>query len=179
MFVLSESGLIQHFTWNDHRSSWFSEFNIQGDQCDDYGLCGAYGTCNIKSSPICKCLEGFEPRIMYEWKMLDWSSGCVRKNSNACRNGDVFKKFTGMKLPDAVEFHVNYSINTDQCEVECSKNCSCVAYAKLDINASGNGCIAWFGDLFDIREDSFNGQDFYVRVSASKLGMNIQGLWHQ
>ncbi|WJX28302.1 hypothetical protein P8452_17041 [Trifolium repens] len=65
-------------------------------------------------------------------------------------------------------------INTDQCEVECSKNCSCVAYAKLDINASGNGCIAWFGDLFDIREDSFNGQDFYVRVSASKLGMNIQ-----
>jgi hypothetical protein len=86
MFVLSESGLIQHFTWNDHRSSWFSEFNIQGDQCDDYGICGTYGTCNIKSSPICKCLEGFEPRIMHEWKMLDWSSGCVRKNSKVCRN---------------------------------------------------------------------------------------------
>ncbi|AES63660.2 S-locus lectin kinase family protein [Medicago truncatula] len=168
-FVLSESGLIQHFTWNDHRSNWFSEFNVQGDRCDDYGICGAYGTCNIKNSPICKCLNGFEPRNMHDWKMLDWSSGCVRENSKVCRNGDVFKKFIGMKLPDSVEFHVNYSINIDQCEVECSKNCSCVAYAKLDINASGNGCIAWFGDLFDIREDSVNEQDFFVRVSASEL----------
>lgn len=172
-FFLSESGLIQHFTWNDHRSNWFSEFNVQGDQCDGYGICGAYGTCNIKNSPICKCLNGFEPRNMHDWKMLDWSSGCVRENSKVCRNGDVFKKFIGMKLPDSVEFHVNYSINIDQCEVECSKNCSCVAYAKLDINASGNGCIAWFGDLFDIREDSVNGQDFFVRVSASELGMSI------
>ncbi|XP_061368793.1 receptor-like serine/threonine-protein kinase SD1-8 [Gastrolobium bilobum] len=174
-FVLSQSGLIQHFSWNDHHSSWFSEFTIQGDRCDDYGLCGAYGTCNIKSSPVCKCLNGFEPRLQQEWRMLKWSGGCVSKNSQVCRNGDAFKQFTGMKLPDAAEFHTNYSISIDHCEAECSKNCSCVAYAKLDINASGKGCIAWFGDLFDIREVSVNGQDFYVRVPVSELDSNVDG----
>ncbi|XP_029130337.1 G-type lectin S-receptor-like serine/threonine-protein kinase At4g27290 isoform X1 [Cajanus cajan] len=174
-FVLSQSGLIQHFSWNDHYSSWFSEFSVQGDHCDDYGLCGAYGFCSIKSSPICKCLEGFEPKLPQEWESFQWSGGCVRKNAHVCSNGDAFKQFTGMKLPDADEFHTNYSISINHCEAECSKNCSCVAYAKLDINASGKGCIAWFGNLFDVREVSVNGQDFYVRVPASKLGMNIEG----
>ncbi|TKY71595.1 G-type lectin S-receptor serine/threonine-protein kinase [Spatholobus suberectus] len=174
-FVLGQSGLIQHFSWNDPHSSWFSEFSVQGDHCDDYGLCGAYGFCNIKSSPICKCLMGFEPKLPREWEMSEWSGGCVRKNSLVCSNGNAFKQFTGMKLPDAAEFHTNYSISIDHCEAECSKNCSCVAYAKLDINASGKGCIAWFGDLLDIREVSVNGQDFYLRVPASEAGSNGDG----
>lgn len=169
-FVLSQTGLIQHFSWNDHRSSWVSEFTVQGDRCDDYGLCGAYGTCDIKSSPMCMCLKGFEPRSPQDWDMFEWSGGCVRKDSRVCRNGDAFKQFTGMKLPDAAEFHTNYSMSIHDCEAECLKNCSCVAYAKLDINSSGKGCISWFGDLFDIREVSVYGQDLYVRIPASELG---------
>ncbi|KAG5113966.1 hypothetical protein JHK82_037235 [Glycine max] len=174
-FVLSQSGLIQHFSWNDHHSSWFSEFTVQGDRCDDYGLCGAYGSCNIKSSPVCKCLKGFDPKLPQEWEKNEWSGGCVRKNSQVFSNGDTFKQFTGMKLPDAAEFHTNYTISSDHCEAECSMNCSCVAYAKLDVNASGKGCIVWFGDLFDIREVSVNGEDFYVRVPASEVGKKIKG----
>ncbi|KAG5131244.1 hypothetical protein JHK84_037641 [Glycine max] len=174
-FVLSQSGLIQHFSWNDHHSSWFSEFSVQGDRCDDYGLCGAYGSCNIKSSPVCKCLKGFDPKLPQEWEKNEWSGGCVRKNSQVFSNGDTFKQFTGMKLPDAAEFHTNYTISSDHCEAECSMNCSCVAYAKLDVNASGKGCIVWFGDLFDIREVSVNGEDFYVRVPASEVGKKIKG----
>ncbi|KAK7302652.1 hypothetical protein RJT34_13545 [Clitoria ternatea] len=175
-FVLTQSGLIKHFSWNDHHSSWFSEFTVQGDHCDDYGLCGAYGSCSIKkSSPICKCLKGFEPRLPQEWEKLEWSGGCVRESSHICRNGEAFKQFAGMKLPDAVEFHTNYGISIDHCEAECSKNCSCVAYAKLDINASGKGCISWFGDLFDIREASIYGQDFFARVPASELDANVDG----
>ncbi|XP_047155540.1 G-type lectin S-receptor-like serine/threonine-protein kinase At4g27290 isoform X1 [Vigna umbellata] len=174
-FVLSQSGLIQHFSWNDHHSSWFSEFSVQGDSCDDYGLCGAYGSCYINSSPICKCLKGFEPKLPQEWERSVWSDGCVGKDTQVCSNGDAFQQFTGMKLPDAAEFRTNYSISIDHCEKECSKNCSCVGYAKLDINASGKGCIAWFGDLLDIREVSVNGQDFYLRVAASEVGKNIKG----
>ncbi|XP_027932221.1 G-type lectin S-receptor-like serine/threonine-protein kinase At4g27290 isoform X1 [Vigna unguiculata] len=174
-FVLSQSGLIQHFSWNDHHSSWFSEFSVQGDRCDDYGLCGAYGSCYINSSPVCKCLKGFEPKLPQEWERSEWSDGCVRKNTQVCSNGDAFQQFTGMKLPDAAEFRTNYSISIDHCEKECSKSCSCVAYAKLDINASGKGCIAWFGDLLDIREVSVNGQDFYLRVAASEVGKNMEG----
>jgi len=178
-FVLSQSGLIQHFSWNDHHSSWFSEFSVQGDRCDDYGLCGAYGSCYINSSPVCKCLKGFEPKLPQEWERSEWSDGCVRKNTQVCSNGDAFQQFTGMKLPDAAEFRTNYSISIDHCEKECSKSCSCVAYAKLDINASGKGCIAWFGDLLDIREVSVNGQDFYLRVAASEVGKNMEGMCYQ
>ncbi|XP_057738935.1 G-type lectin S-receptor-like serine/threonine-protein kinase At4g27290 [Arachis stenosperma] len=169
-FVLTPSGSIRHFSWNDHKSSWVSEFSVQGDHCDDYALCGAYGSCSIvkSSSPSCKCLKGFEPR-----KSQDWSSGCEREDSKGCKSGgDSFEKLTGLKLPDSAEFHANYSISINHCEAECLKNCSCVAYAKLDVNASGKGCVTWFGDLFDIREAPVYGQDLYVRVSASQLDSN-------
>ncbi|KAI4296561.1 hypothetical protein L6164_036510 [Bauhinia variegata] len=39
---------------------------------------------------------------------------------------------------------------------------------QSDIRSSGKGCVAWFGDLFDIREVSKYGQDLYVRVPASE-----------
>lgn len=32
-----------------------------------YFKCGAYGSCNINSSPACRCLDGFEPKIQKDW----------------------------------------------------------------------------------------------------------------
>ncbi|MED6172641.1 hypothetical protein PIB30_051888 [Stylosanthes scabra] len=49
------------------------------------------------------------------------------------------------------------------------ENCSCVAYAKINVNASGKEYVIWFGDLFDIREVPVYGQDLYVRVSQSSV----------
>ncbi|XP_028791016.1 G-type lectin S-receptor-like serine/threonine-protein kinase At4g27290 isoform X2 [Neltuma alba] len=171
-FVLTQSGLIQHFSWSDPRSSWIPEFSVQGDRCDDYGICGAYGSCTIRESPICKCMDGFEPRLPQDWQKNEWSDGCVMKNSHTCRNGEGFKKLTGVKLPDSAVFHTNSSLSFEECETECLKNCSCVAYATLDINTTGKGCISWFGVLFDIREVAYYGQDLYIRVPASELGSN-------
>ncbi|KAI9105178.1 hypothetical protein K1719_022707 [Acacia pycnantha] len=171
-FVLTQSGLIQHFSWSDPHSSWIPEFTVQGDRCDDYGICGAYGSCTIKESPICKCLDGFEPKLPQEWRKNKWSDGCVVKNSHTCRNGEGFKKLTGVKLPDSAAFHINSTMSFEECEAECLKNCSCVAYSKLDINTAGKGCVAWFGGLFDIREVADFGQDLYIRVPASELGSN-------
>lgn len=175
-FVLSQSGLIQHFSWNDLHSSWISEFSVQGDPCDEYAICGAYGSCSIKDSPICKCLDdGFEPRFPQAWKMLEFSGGCVRKDSEICgNNGEGFKKLTGMKLPDSAVFHTNTSMRIEECETMCLKNCSCVAYARLDVDTSGKGCVSWFGDLLDIREVSDYGQDLYIKVSASELGKKFK-----
>ena len=51
-FVLSQSGFVQHFSWNDRRSAWNLMFTVQEDRCDNYGLCGAYGICNI--STVCE-----------------------------------------------------------------------------------------------------------------------------
>ncbi|XP_020541043.1 G-type lectin S-receptor-like serine/threonine-protein kinase At4g27290 isoform X3 [Jatropha curcas] len=168
-FVLNQSGLVQHFSWNDRRSSWNLMFAVQGDRCDNYGLCGAYGICYISNSTIiCECMKGFEPKSPKDWEMLDWSDGCVPKNPHICINKG-FIKLSGMKLPDASEFLVNVSTSVEDCKESCLKNCSCVAYAKLDINGTGNGCVTWTKELIDTRQVGDYGQDLYVRVSASEL----------
>eukprot|EP00257_Ricinus_communis_P016162 XP_015574242.1 G-type lectin S-receptor-like serine/threonine-protein kinase At4g27290 isoform X1 [Ricinus communis] len=172
-FVLSQSGFAQHFSWNDRRSSWNLMFTVQRDRCDNYGLCGAYGICNISNSTtVCECMKGFKPRSRNDWEMLDWSGGCTPKDMHVCRNGEGFVKFTGMKMPDASEFLVNVSESVKDCKTKCLKNCSCMAYAKLDINGTGSGCVIWTGELIDTREVGEYGQDIYVRVAATELESN-------
>ncbi|XP_065877704.1 G-type lectin S-receptor-like serine/threonine-protein kinase At4g27290 isoform X2 [Euphorbia lathyris] len=169
-FVLSQSGLIQHFSWNGRRSSWNLMFTVQGDRCDNYGLCGTYGVCNISNSTIiCECMKGFEPRSPKDWEMLDWSGGCVSKNQHVCRNGEGFVKFTGIKMPDASVSLVNVIDNVKDCKKKCLGNCSCLAYAKLDINGTGIGCVTWTRELIDAKEVADYGQDLFVRVAASEL----------
>ncbi|KAK8488231.1 hypothetical protein V6N11_047170 [Hibiscus sabdariffa] len=41
-FVLSQSGSVQHLSWNDRHSDWYLIFTVQQDRCDNYGLCGSY-----------------------------------------------------------------------------------------------------------------------------------------
>jgi hypothetical protein len=53
------------------------------------------------------------------------------------------------------------------------KNCSCTAYANLDIREGGSGCLLWFSDLIDIRQFNDNGQDIYIRMAASEQGMKL------
>ncbi|CAA3012858.1 G-type lectin S-receptor-like serine threonine-kinase RKS1 [Olea europaea subsp. europaea] len=53
-------------------------------------------------------------------------------------------------------------------QAACLRNCSCVAYAMTNFS----GCMAWFGDLLDIREYSEDGQDLYVWMPASEIGPN-------
>ncbi|GJW00118.1 G-type lectin S-receptor-like serine/threonine-protein kinase [Tanacetum coccineum] len=47
-------------------------------------------------------------------------------------------------------------------------NCSCVAYANLDIRNGGTGCLQWFDELRDIKE--FDGDDnIYIKMAASVI----------
>ncbi|PPD86902.1 hypothetical protein GOBAR_DD16172 [Gossypium barbadense] len=124
-FVLSQSGSVQHLSWNDRHSNWYLIFTVQEDRCDNYDLCGSYGICNINRTPNCDCLKGFEPKSSKDWDVLDWSGGCVRKDPHICHEGEGFVKFTGLKLPDASQFRVNVSMTIGDCEAECLKNCSC------------------------------------------------------
>ncbi|KAJ8761500.1 hypothetical protein K2173_001634 [Erythroxylum novogranatense] len=168
-FVLSPSGLVQHFSWNDRLSSWNLLFTVQQDRCDTYGLCGDYGVCDINNPTICSCMKGFQPRSPRDWEVMDWSGGCIPVDPQICGNKEGFMKMAGLKLPDASEFRVNVSISTGDCKAECLKNCTCVAYAKLDIEDTGNSCVTWSRGLIDVRKVAEFGQDLYVRVAASEL----------
>jgi hypothetical protein len=167
--VITQDGLLHRYTWIDRTQSWFLYLNIQIDNCDSYAICGPNGACNIDSSPVCDCLKGFVPKSPKDWDVVDWSNGCVRKTPLNC-SGDLFEKYSGVKLPCTEQSWFNRSMNLKECEMVCLKNCSCTAYANLDIRNGGFGCLLWFGNLIDIRNLTVNGQDIYIRMAASELG---------
>ncbi|KAJ6894417.1 G-type lectin S-receptor-like serine/threonine-protein kinase [Populus alba x Populus x berolinensis] len=168
--VLNASGVSQRFTWIDRSHSWVLYYVVIVDQCDNYAFCGAYASCNINKSPVCSCLQGFEPKSPRDWSFLDWTDGCARRTLLDCDKGDGFLKHAGVKLPDTTYASVNKSIGLEKCRELCSNNCSCTAYANSDVRGGGSGCILWFSALIDIREFSDGGQDLYIRVAASELG---------
>ncbi|KAL3736246.1 hypothetical protein ACJRO7_025236 [Eucalyptus globulus] len=168
--ILMPNGMLQRFTWIDRTQGWTLYISCPIDQCDNYASCGAYGSCRVDTSPVCRCLKGFVPRFSQEWDILDWSNGCVRRNALDCEK-DIFVKYSRLKLPDTQSSWFNESMNLQECEVVCMKNCSCMAYSNLDIRDGGSGCLLWFDKLIDIREYSDYGQDLYIRMAASESAL--------
>ena len=175
MMVINTIGDVQRFTWMEHTKKWGLFARFSGtilDQCDNYALCGPYASCNIHSdSPDCECLEGFEPKSPGDWYMLDKSGGCGRKTPLNCKHGDGFLKLKTVKVPDTRYAQVDKNIILLECKELCSRNCSCTAYANSDVRGGGSGCLLWFHDLIDIKVLPEIGQDIYVRMAASELGM--------
>ncbi|XP_073312240.1 G-type lectin S-receptor-like serine/threonine-protein kinase At4g27290 [Primulina huaijiensis] len=174
-YTLNESGVGQRWTWVDDTQGWVIYLTSPIDSCDTYGFCGVHGSCNIVNSPPCGCLDRFTPKDPIGWGRTDWSQGCVRRTPLNCSKGDAFLKYSGLKLPDTRGSMFNVSINLEECGAFCLKNCSCTAYASLDIRKGGSGCLLWFGELVDIREES-PGEDIYIRVAFSEMGKDSKGM---
>ncbi|KAJ9153662.1 hypothetical protein P3X46_027080 [Hevea brasiliensis] len=168
-YTLHPSGLLQRFQWNERANDWVVIAAAQTDQCNNYAFCGAYASCELNNSPVCLCLDGFMPKSPRDWNMLLWSDGCVPRTPLDCVNGDGFLKHTGIKLPDTSSSWYDEKIDLKQCHNLCLRNCSCSAYANLDMRDGGSGCLLWFGDLIDMRRLGAGGQDLYVRMAASEL----------
>ncbi|WOH07333.1 hypothetical protein DCAR_0726763 [Daucus carota subsp. sativus] len=169
-FTWTPYGELKMLVWNFHDQVWIVYMTLKVGDCDHYGLCGAYGICNINSSPRCQCLRGFVPKFPEKWSRVDWSSGCVHETKLDCTTETGFLKYPGIKLPDTRESWYNMRVDLAECGRLCLKNCSCTAYANADIRKGGSGCILWFNDLIDIKGYSEDGQDIYVRMPASELG---------
>ncbi|KAF9666876.1 hypothetical protein SADUNF_Sadunf16G0274300 [Salix dunnii] len=170
--VLTQNGNFQRLTWTDQTDAWAFYLALVDDYCSRYALCGAYGSCDVTSSPACSCLKGFLPKVPKDWDMMNWSAGCARQTALNC-SGDGFQKYTGLKLPDTRKSWFNKSMNLEECKSMCMKNCSCTAYANLDIREGGSGCLLWFSELIDMRELNENGQGIYIRMAASELDHDV------
>lgn len=173
--TLGEPGDPQFLLWNGQNTGWTVLYSMQFDQCENYEWCGPNGICNLSNEPDCECFDGFVPKLQKEWTALNWSSGCVRSTPMDCKKGEGFLRLDGVKLPDLLEYKVNQSMNLSYCKTECSKNCSCTAYATSNISAGDSGCLMWFGDLVDTRivNQEYKGLDVYIRTPASKSGISF------
>ncbi|KAK2639328.1 hypothetical protein Ddye_027123, partial [Dipteronia dyeriana] len=90
-----------------------------------------------------------------------------------CENGDGFLKYEEVKLPDTSNVWFNKTISLIECKKSCSNNCSCIAYASLDVREGGSGSLLWFRDLVDIRELVEGGQDLFIRLAVSELEFSL------
>nr|XP_043617865.1 G-type lectin S-receptor-like serine/threonine-protein kinase At4g27290 isoform X2 [Erigeron canadensis] len=166
---VNPDGVMTRMNWVNATQSWFSLTSPPTDSCARYGLCGPYGICNTNNFPVCSCMEGFNQKRPEEWSLENWSSGCVRRTRLGCVNGDGFKRISGVKVPDTRTSRYNYSMTLGDCEMACRMNCSCTAYANLDIRNGGSGCLLWFNELMDMREHNGETQSLYIRMAASEL----------
>ncbi|XP_027185187.1 G-type lectin S-receptor-like serine/threonine-protein kinase At1g11330 [Coffea eugenioides] len=172
-YELSSSGSLLEKFLSDREGDWEVTWSSPRSPCDVYGKCGPFGSCNPHGSPICTCLQGFEPRDKVEWEGGNWTSGCTRRAMLQCeRNNSVrsegkqdgFLKLPNTKVPDLAEW---VATSEDECGTQCSNNCPCVAYASYP----GIGCMHWTGSLIDIQQfPSSDGADLYIRVPYSELG---------
>jgi hypothetical protein len=173
--TVNPSGLVQLFTWSHQTNDWYVFATAVVDQCENYAFCGANARCDSNSSPVCDCLDGFIPKSPSEWNSQNWTGGCIRRTPLDCTEKDGFQSYTGVKLPDTSSSRYDDSFSLGECEGLCIQNCSCFAYANLDIRGRGSGCLRWFGDLIDTRRLAEGGQDIYIRLAASQPGMASVG----
>ncbi|KAL9384010.1 hypothetical protein Peur_024333 [Populus x canadensis] len=172
-FVLSSEGKFGQVFWDDmNEGSWRYEWESVQDECDVYGKCGSFASCDAKNSPICSCLKGFEPKNADEWNSRNWTNGCVRRKAMRCeriQNGgelgkeDGFSKLERVKVPDFAEW--SSSTTEQKCRDDCWNNCSCIAYAYY----TGIYCMLWKGNLTDIKKFSSGGADLYIRLAYTEL----------
>lgn len=123
----------------------------------------------INQSPICACVEGFEPRETPKdvWESENSTDGCVRKSRLLCASGadDGFVEVPDVFFPSYSEYLE--ARNTEECRLACLRNCSCSAYAYYDCQ-----CLIWKRDLYTIMQHTTfdeTDQTLHIRVAASHL----------
>ncbi|KAL2337350.1 hypothetical protein Fmac_011796 [Flemingia macrophylla] len=166
--------LRQRIRWIPENKTWRVYESLPRDDCDPYNTCGPNGNCMVDESPVCQCLEGFQPKIPQNWNTLDWTEGCVRTKPWSCRvkNQDGFHRFASMKVPDTRNSWIYENMTLEDCKAKCLENCSCMAYSNLDIREDGSGCSIWFGDLIDLKLIQASQQDLYIRMAVPDATSN-------
>ncbi|XBI22160.1 hypothetical protein VPH35_063210 [Triticum aestivum] len=170
-YKVDYSGKTMLLRWNTSLTDWTAVEQLPAYQCNLYGYCGAYGYCdNTEATPTCKCLDGFDPSNKTEWVRGNFSHGCRRKEELQCGGEDSFLTLPAMKVPD--KFVRLWNKSYDDCAVECSKNCSCVAYAYANLSTSNidgdaTRCLLWTGELIDVEKGGAVGnENLYLRLTA-------------
>ncbi|CAA6668769.1 unnamed protein product [Spirodela intermedia] len=169
--VAQPNGRIERLVWMEGEGKWNAFYSGPKDRCDAFGYCGTFGVCDAKEFPMCRCLQGFEPKSPENGNLRDGKDGCRRRTEVDCLNGtDGFVLVANVKLPDTSVAVVNEKMEAEECREACLRICSCTAYATGEmIDGSRSGCIIWSGVLTDLRVHDNGGQDLFVRLALADL----------
>ncbi|KAL9452651.1 hypothetical protein AB3S75_008441 [Citrus x aurantiifolia] len=172
-FRIGWDGNEEQLRWDGSAKKWSVMQKQPADDCELYNFCGNFGICNALGSTKCTCMEGFVPRHFEQWRMGNWSAGCIRRTQLQCQRNrseagesggeDGFKVFKNVKLPDFADV---VSVGQETCKDRCLQNCSCNAYADIP----GIGCMLWRGELIDVKSFEKGGNLLHVRLPDSELG---------
>ncbi|KAF3973134.1 hypothetical protein CMV_003420 [Castanea mollissima] len=157
-------------------ASWSLTHMEPRDNCSVFNACGSFGSCNIEKSPMCNCLDGFQPKALNHWNSGFYSEGCTRKYS-ICGKGDNFLmlNITGVGTDGGNGI---YKQSAHECKVECLSDCRCQAYSFQSAEMSRTKantatCWIWSEDVNNIQEESIDGgsdaRELYVRVGLSDI----------
>ncbi|XP_059292820.1 G-type lectin S-receptor-like serine/threonine-protein kinase At1g11330 [Lycium ferocissimum] len=175
--VLNSTGFLQQKDLYAGKNEWEVTWASPANECDFYGKCGLFGSCDPNSSPICSCLQGFKPKNQEEWGKGNWTNGCIRKtvlenerNNSGIEQGtqDWFLKLQSMKVPDSAVWVPSVK---EDCESDCLRNSSCIAYSYY----IGIGCMHWEGSLIDVQKFSNGGADLFLRLAYTEQGEIARG----
>jgi hypothetical protein len=96
----------------EEKKEWKVTWNSHDMECDIYGVCGIFASCN---SPICRCLKEFEPKNKEEWNRQNWTElteGCGSRtplqqcerernqNTTVDKKADGFLKLQMVRVPE-------------------------------------------------------------------------------
>ncbi|KAL3522096.1 hypothetical protein ACH5RR_014930 [Cinchona calisaya] len=165
--LLTQRGSVQFLMFQNLSREWRVVKTVNEDYCDQYGTCGPYGNC-FSEGPNCRCLQRFLPRVQQDWRLSDWSGGCMRRYELNCSSTEGFVKYDGLNLPDNAVVRANYTL--DHCRMECVNKCDCMAYTTINVNGNDSQCMMWLGALVDLRNIPNGGEELYIRMASLELG---------
>ena len=104
IYVLTSSGIVEKREWSYEKKAW--DVTSTHNDCQIYGKCGSFGSCDARESPICTCFRGYSPKAEDEWEAGNWTNGCIRETPLKCEHNsslgkeDEFLKMEGVGLRD-------------------------------------------------------------------------------
>ncbi|XVF18746.1 hypothetical protein REPUB_Repub11eG0049700 [Reevesia pubescens] len=92
----------QGYFWSEASRTWVLSTYPPRDVCDNYGLCGAYGSCDSTLVLPCQCLKGFKPKASQYWDSINWSrekeNQGVNNRSDAGQKEDIELEFFDLAM---------------------------------------------------------------------------------
>ncbi|XP_028796139.1 G-type lectin S-receptor-like serine/threonine-protein kinase At4g03230 [Neltuma alba] len=171
--VMNYTGRVELWRWDQIEGGWATRWNKPDSKCKIHNVCGNFGSCNINSSPICRCLPGFTSKSQGENQVpSSESGGCFRKPTSCGQNTTTFIHLEKVKVrkPDK---KVN-AANETECRSKCLNGCPpCTAYSY---DASTNAysrmsipCSIWTSDLPTLQEEIDAGFNLSVLVNKPDI----------